>query len=61
MNILGIANSFKRGETEENIVFFLCVLFYVKNDFRKSNQWLSSSITEAQYFVNENLKLTDPL
>ena len=61
MNIFRKANPFKMDETEEKclnlLVFFLCVfLFYAKNDFLKSNQWLSSRITEAEYFEHENLK-----
>ena len=42
--------------------FFLWVLrCYAKNAFLKLNQWLSSRITEAEDFENENLKFTELL
>ena len=52
------------GETEEKylLVFFLCfLLFYAKNDFLKSNQWLLSQIAEADDFDNENVQFTELL
>ena len=59
---LGKPNPFKMGEEKYLLVFFLCfLLFYAKNDFLKSNQWLLSQIAEADDFDNENVQFTELL